>query len=314
MSASAKITAWHAPDADVLWYPIEAMRWVGLPVIVALARGGTEIVAEIRKHPRRKTWCWYQLGSWGGDSYGWMRSDVIELEFVNRETEHSPHAFRPLDAAAWKHPLPEPLAPAVSLKRPPAATPEPQEALDPHHGSDDWPYPGLRLGAEGAVPKSREECEARILRAFRTSHSSAGGFVGHMSSGTCADIPREQVQIALAHCNAERIREELRLGVAQPLNAVRSGWTPTKRDIGDWVQALQWLNSADPADVHVVELRAADPPWSFRQIAERMRLASHNTARRWYADAISHAFQSALRLPSANRADASAEFNGGGHE
>lgn len=300
MSAAAKVTAWHAPDADVLWYPIAAMRWAGLPVIVALARGGTEIVAEIRKHPRRKTWCWYQLGSWGGEGYGWMRSDVIELEFVNRETDQSPVAFRPLDLSAWRHPLPEPLdssfGASVAQCQPRL---EAQEALDPHHGSDDWPYPGLRLGAEGAVPKSREECEARILRAFRTSHSSAGGFVGHMSSGTCADIPREQVQIALAHCNAERIREELRLGVAQPLNAVRSGWTPTKRDIGDWVQALQWLNSAEPRAVHVVELRAADPPWSFRQIAERMRLSSHNTARRWYAAAVAHAF-------------ASAEFNGGG--
>lgn len=290
--AKGKLQAWAAPGADdELWYPIAAMRWPHEPVFVSLAAGGFHGIAEIRKHPRRKIWWWYQVGRVLDD--GWTRVSEMPLEMYGREpeTDWSPVAFRPLDLSAWRHPLPEPLTPALGPKRPPARTPEPPEGIDPHQGSDDWPYPGLRLGMCTA-PSTREECEARILRAFRTSASRAGGRVGLGPSGFCADIPSDFIRIALKNGEAERLREERRLGISQSAEALRSGWTPSKRDIDDWDYALGWLNSVDRASVDVVELRAADPPYSFRQIAGRLRVP-RPTIQNWYARAIDVAFASA---------------------
>jgi hypothetical protein len=303
--AKGTVAAWHAPGADVPWYPIAAMRWGHLPVIVALAIGGAEIIAELRRHPRTKAWWWYQIGVAVGD--GWTRVPEIEIEMKDRASDFAPIAFRPLDVGAWAHPLPPPLTGAFGTNRPPVIAPEADEGdLDPHHGSDDWPYPGLKLGL--GVPASREECEARLLRAFRTSNAQSR--VGHAARDTCADIPREMVLTALKY--AAREREAQERGAAKDLDAVRSGWTPTKRDVEDWETALSWLNHAPARAVRVVSYRAADPPWSFRQIAERIRGAkSHNTARGLYAAAIDHAFSIALRMPTPHPRDASAQFNGG---
>ena len=313
---SGKIAGWIAPGADVDWYPIAAMRWAGLPVLVAIP-GGFEVVAEIRRHPRRRLPWWYQLGVWTGEAYGWARSEVIALDMVGRAepSDYSPTAFRPLDLSAWRHPLPPPLDPVFGPKRPLAPSIEPADddvtalgavgAGQPkrHQGSDDWPHPGLKLGGKGSAPASIEECEARLLRAFRTSASRAGGgAVGHAVASTCADIPREMV---LASCAANAAYWAVHPDAdGSTFEAVRSGWTPSKRDASDWDTALGWLNGLNKRAVRVVALRAADPPWSFRQIAERFGMKNQNSARWLYAKAMQHAFCSALRMPTSIRASA----------
>lgn len=294
--------AW-APDTDALFYPIETMRWANLPVVVTLlggdrpmpadeTRGGFEVLAIVRKHPRRKVWWWYQVGAWGGAGHGWMRSEQIALDMVGRTppSPKSPTAWRPLDVAAWPHPLPAPLDPSFGPKRPPTATPEAAEALDPHIGDDGWPYPGLVLTL--GTPASREECEARVLRAFRTSASAAGGgAIGHAARTMSADIPKEIILASIRLNEAWwSVHPDADGGVFE---AVRSGWTPNKRDVGDWVTALGWLDYLEPRAVRVISLRAADPPFSFRQIAERIRVSHHVTAKRIYERAIDAAFASA---------------------
>lgn len=160
--------------------------------------------------------------------------------------------------------------------------------IDPHLSSDGWPYPDIALGQQTA-PTSIEECEARILRAYRTSDAQRR--VGHGPGSFCGDIPSDMVKIALMTAAREREREERREGRAPDLEAVRSGWTPGERDKEDWTYALAWLNGVDRRALRILALRAADPPWSFRQIAERLRLGSHETVRARYLAALRWAFE-----------------------
>lgn len=296
---SGKLAAWWSPDAgDDVWYPLGpgVKLAPGVPISVVLEgdrrpeadKGGYAVLAIIEKHPRRKTWWWFQIGAWGGEAYGWVRTVKTELDQVGRTppSDRSPFAFRPADLARWPHPLPAPLDPAFGPKRPPARVAEAAEPLQ--DGSDDWPYPGLALGL--GVPASGEECEARILRAFRTSASAVGGHIGHGASGYCADIPREMVKTALKWAAQAREAEDRREGRAPDLEAVRSGWTPTKRDVEDWTVALSWLDGVSQRAVLILSLRAADPPWSFRQIAERVRGTNRETVRTRYVSTMAHAY------------------------
>lgn len=297
--AKGRLAAWHAPDAGLPWWPIDAMpRVFHLPVIVSLNETAAHVVAEMRKFGRARRPWWFQLGVWDDVGYQWMRYAEIELEPVGREPpgRNSPVAFRPLDLARWVHPLPKPLTPAQGPSRPPPANvdearPCPEEDgredFDPHLASDGWPHPGLPLTL--GLPASLAECEARILRGFRTSASRGGGAsVGHVSRALCSDIPSELVR--KVSFDAERARVA---AGEYDLEAVQSGWTPTKRDLADWDTALSWLNALDRRSVRIVALRAANPPFSFRQIAERLRVKSHNGVRAMYAAAMEAAFRAA---------------------
>lgn len=291
---SGRISAWHAPEE--VWYPVAVDGRTQVPahapVLVSLDGGGTVVVAEIRRHPvRRAMWWWVQLGVWAGEGYGWARTEAVRLEKVWHEpvSRFSPTAFRPLDVAAWRHPLPAPLDPVFGANRPISPLSEPAESIDPHLASDGWPYPDIALGL--GVPRSSEECEARVLRAFRTSHAQSR--VGHGSGSTCADIPREMVLVALKLAEQERLAQERERGIVQSLEAVRSGWTPTKRDLADWWVALGWLEGLAPRKVRIVGLRAADPPWSYHQIKDHVRVACGKTAKAWYGQAMAWAFAAA---------------------
>lgn len=297
---SGKMGAWHAAGADVAWYPIEAMRWPNVPVVVSL--GGAEVLAVVRMQARTKRWWWVQLGCWGDAEKRWLRHQEIPLEMVGRNppTRKSPTAWRPADPAIWRHPLPEPLSwPAMGPNRAAEPPQEPLEPIDPHLSSDGWPHPGLRLGL--GVPASREECEARVLRAFRTSASRAGGgSVGHRAREICADIPKE---IVLASVRRNELWWSIHPDAdGSVYQAVRSGWAPSKRDIADWVEALGWLNGFERRSMRVIALRAADPPWSFRQIAERIGVKRNVTAKAVYERAIDQAFEAALQTTTRPRA------------
>ncbi|MGE0022502.1 MAG: hypothetical protein AB7S70_02600 [Hyphomicrobium sp.] len=288
--------AWQPGAADEVWYPVTCKLAAGVPVRVALEDPGYTVLALIKKHPARKTWWWYQVGVWGDG--GWMRRQEIALAPVGAEPpwDLSPRAFSPLNAEDWPYPLPAPLDPAFGRRAPRSEERAPDEGVDAAHGTDDWPHPGLLLTR--GVPRSREECEARLLRAFRTSDAQHG--VGHGGSSTCADIPREMVLIALKYAAREREAEERRGKRDTDATAVRSGWTPTRRDLEDWVTALSWLNGVEGRAIDVVAMRAADPPWSFRQIAEKVRARCHKTARHLYERALDQAYTAALRMPTSH--------------
>lgn len=265
------------------WYPIEACRRPGVPVIVVLEDGGTEVLAIIRRHSeRQRAWWWFQIGAWGGPGIGWMPRTEIALDMWGRSQRRakSPALWRPAPGIVWPDALPAPIehhftARAMDL------TPHPTEAdaLDPYLAHDGWPAPGLKLG-ERTPPVSFEECEARILRAFRTEETRAGGVRGHRGSGGfCGDIPSDMVRIALKAAEAQRLAES----GERSFEAVRSAWSPTRRDNGDWDYAQAWLRPVSARDRQIVKWRAADPPWSWRQIAEKLRVSKTGVELRYRA-------------------------------
>lgn len=308
---TGNMTAWVDPEAaSEVWYPIEAMRRADIKVIVSLVggrghvprrgedkeyRGGRSVLALVRRHERLKKDWWFQIGTWGGPKYGWIEGKQTPLEMYGRTppTRFSPVMFRPLVPLTWPDALPDPLRSTFGPNLPEPAALEPDEPLDPHLADDSWPHPGMKLG-HGEAPLTRDECEARILRAFRTSNSSAGGDVGHHGSSYCADIPTEMVKTALLHADAERRVQERAEGIAPESEAVRSGWTPTKRDLADWLMALTWLNGLDRKELRVLSMKAADPPFSLRQIKERVRVKSATTVSNIYERALDQAFAAAI--------------------
>ncbi len=269
------------------WYPISTMRWARLPVRVQ--GHGFECAAVVRHHPTAKVLWWIAL-----DAH--MRPARPLAPYGADGDRAAPVLWQPLDAAGWPHPLP---AAVMAPPREPgqrSALPEPEPA-DQTQAGDGWPYPHLRLG-QCVPPSSVDECEARLLRALRTSASRETGSVGLERRSTCADIPAEYVKIALRYERAEALRR----GDYRPEpHAVRSGWTPLRRDIEDWVYALGWLDAlpADDPSRRIFRMRAADPPFTFRGIADELRRgrrgASAQALQVRYRAALARVFVSARR-------------------
>lgn len=242
------------------WYPIGAMRWARLPV--EIARPGYQHAAIVLADKGSGRMHWFMVTPAG------KVGDRIARYAVAAD-RCAPTRWRPLAGHAWPHPLPEAIADIPRSREPgqhsAPSEPEPDDATQ---AGDGWPYPWLRLG-QRVPPVSIEECEARLLRALRTSASRETGSVGLAHRSTCADIPSEYVKIALKYERALAINR----GDYKPdMHAVRSGWTPVRRDIEDWSYALGWLAVLAWDDLmrDVLEMRAADPPFSFRAIAELM--------------------------------------------
>lgn len=253
----------HADTAP--WYPIATMRRHRITVRVQGA--GYECLAIVRDHPTAKRPWWLVMAERA--TFAGRHLLPVEPLAPYGVAAHvrAPMLWQPLAAGHWPEPLP---APVRDAPRPPGQHPPPpdEEPEDPTQPGDGWPYPGLRLG-QRVPPSSIEECEARLLRALRTSASRETGHVGLDRRATCADIPAEMIKIALKFAHWEAI---MRGDVKPETHAVRSGWTPLRRDIEDWTYALEWLRAPGCGGTgqEVLIMRAADPPWSFRGAAERL--------------------------------------------
>lgn len=273
-------------------YPIETLTLMNVRVFIMLA-GAIRIVGWLGRHPETRQRWWFAEGKKPG--HGQPLAPWISPGVAIRLRRETPMAWAPLEESVWTAPLPEPIGPTVtprmvSVDRVRPGLPPP-EVFDAGMPDDVWPYPGLKLGERG-IPQSLEECEARVLRGFRTQASRAVSDAGHKPSPYCADIPAEFVKLALRHADIERLqRGEIR---AEDFEAVRSGWSPTRRDLGDWDHALAWLAAVSRHQARVIALRAANPVYSWRQIADRLG-GSHETARVSYRQALEAMFARAIR-------------------
>lgn len=238
------------------WYPIASMREPHTPVRVSGT--GFELFAEIRQHPKlsqvgKPVWFWFEITKAG---------KLVALAPVGVQGDRGPRLWQPLEPAQWPHELPN----AVAGPVPPAPDdhPLPPEPDDGTTQGDGWPYPGLRLGAL-VPPVSLEECEARLLRAIRTMRSPAVAGIGG-ASDYAGDIPREMIKIGLRFAELERVAEE----GDNELRAVRSAWAPTRRDMTDWLYAMDWLQGVNQRSRSILYLRSDDPPPSYTAITRHL--------------------------------------------
>jgi len=272
------------------WYPISTMRWARLPV--RIQGPGYECLAVVREHPGAKRLWWLSLDVA-------LRPVAPIAPYAAPGDRAAPLLWQPPNAAIWPHPLPAPVQepPRDPGQHSAPSEPEPDDATQ---AGDGWPYPWLRLG-QRVPPVSIEECEARILRALRTSRSrDTGPDVGHAPNTYCADIPREMLKAGrkLAWLEAVARGESWAIDT----EAKRSAWSPLRRDREDEDYALVWIKGVVGLPRRVLGLRADDPVWSFRQIAEQIRRdgygrLSASGVHNEYRATIARAFERATGTP-----------------
>jgi hypothetical protein len=286
LAARAHIAGWMAPDAGRPWFPIAGLTRVNVSVELSL-ENGFEITGKLAKHPETLRWFWWELRP-NAKAYVILMPYRSPGKPAGTRHDRTPVAWRPLPGVLWPDPLPSPLTGPV----PPPPAPPAEIEPPPLPEVDDWPYPGLRLG-ERVAPASEQECEARVLRALRRMDHEPR--VGLYASRISADYPRELYHLMVRQQLAEDLAEALAAGRRiTDAPDVRVAWTPTRRDNGDWDYALEWWRQLARADRALFRYRAANPSWSWRQIAEAEgQTVSALTGR--YARAIARMFAIATK-------------------
>ncbi len=291
MTASAAPAIAEAP-APARWpyYPIEAMRWRHVTVEVTTA-GGAEVRARVerRADDRGHDW-WFELRG---------EAKVPLVRYRTSAGRWAPVLWRPIPGVLWPYELP---APAERTAVQGAALGAPvdgrgrrwerpaDEPLDPHRASDGWPYPGLVLGGRGVKPASAPEAEARLLRALRTSRMRDVVKDDIVRRTRSADIPAELARIWERHREYEALVEALREGrMPTDAAAVRSAWTPTRRDLGEWWDVIQWLRPLSGMQRDMFDKRSQDPPPSWAEIGRAVGVERRRVAE-VYAEAVDALF------------------------
>lgn len=188
-----------------------------------------------------------------------------------------PCLWQPIDFDIWPDHLPESAIP--SLERPVNdCQVSPDVPLEP-----DFVH-GLRLGETGAPPQTIEECEERLLLGIRTMNSP--GVVRRERLGYGSAWPPVLVEWADLIARSEDKSD---------LRAARAPWAPTRRDLGDWDSAVGWLRGCNPDDWPLFEMRAANPRYSWRQIAETSDTAIE-AVKRYYRQALEGVFRESRRI------------------
>lgn len=210
-----------------------------------------------------------------------------------------PSLWRPLYPERWMEQLP---APAVIQQAMYDGTirPEPSEQTEPVREVDDWPIPGLRIGL--GRPNSRDEAEARIMRAIRTSDALERLDDDRRSTACWPPallFKARQVEKALRSSRTGTLGslhksdyEQIHVDKSD-LRALPDIWIPTRRDISDIeANVLLWLRGLTPNPSHVLHMRAARPQYSWRAISEYLHRSDY-VVKRWYTNAIDHVWQKA---------------------
>lgn len=281
--ALARDEAWTAPPDGRPWYSTDDIDpRIHAAMTLDLAWSGFQVIGRLAVDPRSGKLVWQEwraaLGEW-----------VMLTPYRRAGPSNPPIGREPL---LWRpnaeYPVPDDalagLAPANGLRRlePPAPTPAADVEPARSHG-DDWPHPGLALGSGArAAPRTVDEAEARVLRALRLE--SVLQAPGHRLRVLAADIPREKVQAFLKERDAG-----LRDSYLPPASGV---WAPTPRDRDDYLTAVGWLVAhLSRHDHRLIRRRAANPPYTFRQVAEMdTRLANARHALEVYQRAFKHLF------------------------
>lgn len=260
------------------WFPLHTLDVPDEPVVYRSVEG---LVRGVMKQRR------------GGRPEHWV---VLDRSTAFKVPDGNLSGWRPVDENRWPGVLPEPIQPFPQSGMPIAG---PQEAAEADSGSSWWVGSQITLKAAGERPVSVLECEARILRGLATIRVLQA--IEKRSRAAPPNWPRDLLIEAgcvlkmlrgartgtLAWLRAEDYDDFHVDRSALPSTAAR--FEPTERDIEDACGAVNWL---DDRDIGIVRLRSFNPPYSFREIGERIG-RTHTTARGRYYDAIERAWRRA---------------------
>lgn len=229
-------------------------------VIVWALYGGDQFKAVriLRKKKRQPVW-------------GRMRKRGVEF------LRELPDCWRPLNAATWRMPLPDPVPPAF------AEFEKPREmAIDtPREVRAWWRDPAaMTYSPAGAI--TPRECEGRIMRALLTEMSI------RMESPRGGGSNSDWIARMIDKVERDNGKRE---------TYWHSRFQPTSRDVSDYQRIMvdeKWLALLIKVERTVLVMRAVDPPYSWRQIGEDKEVyCSLEIVRRIYADAIGYVTKNA---------------------
>ena len=211
---------------------------------------------------------------------GRPRYRIYVTEYGKRRSQDLPKHAKPdlwRPAGKW----PERLPPEAIVTGPVDwKSPDPEKRrVEPSEPVVGWPYPNVRLGRAGTLPQSVQECEARILRAIRTSRVQERES-GQRGGGSV--WPKDLLIEAALVEKALRSSRTRKLAGFRPedyehffideseLEARPAQWKPDPRDVSDY----EWRNDGPlwwPPSwaMTFFRYRAAMPIWTFGQIADK---------------------------------------------
>lgn len=280
--ARGTLAGWMAPATAEPWYAIDVIepaRHCGVRLV--LAGDGWELVGRLwQDQAASRRWAWQE---WSAGLKSWqMLTPYRVLRPGQTRHRREPTAFRPVDPLNWpgvRGGAGSMLGPVVRASPPPTASPP----EDVHPECDGWPYPNVRLGL-CVPPLSIPECEARVLRALRQMDSLPR--VGNAPPKWAADIPREMLYLMVRYQEVER--QQTRDSYVPD---AKVAWFPTRRDAGDWDYALGWWLQLAGHERQLFKMRAANPVYSWRSIAERESYGHPQTAQNHYRKALEKMFE-----------------------
>jgi hypothetical protein len=250
----------------VMWYPINYLAADNFLVRFQLPNGA-DVVGLRRAHrikARRSS----------GERPRWEVSYHVRRENgdLHPLPKHAwPAHFRPKDKH-YKFPLP---APAVVMGEPPKWQTPAAEPI-PHETHDDLDWPG-EYSEPGQI--GEREMEVRLLRGLRTERSR-NTRVGGRRGGAGLD---STLQVILR--NVGKIEYEHETGDAPAIGTPGEAFEPTRRDHGDWDNAIEWYNALEDKR-HQLVIWERSHNSSYRRIGQDILKTSHTAARKTYRAAI----------------------------
>jgi hypothetical protein len=204
----------------------------------------------------------------------------------------TPHLWRPEFESVWPHELPEP---SRTMPAPQKVEEQPavEDTLEAEHTSP--------LGKPRTPPKTLDECEQRIIRAWRTMNHPG---VVRKDLQTKLTYYPEDFLIAADVCKQGILKGRARVsltelgdfhfGAPESSEEAIGVFNPTTRDMSDWDYALDWIKGVDGRTKRIFARRFAVPRWSWAAISEDLG-RSRQAVEQKYRREIKRAFERALK-------------------
>lgn len=189
--------------------------------------------------------------------------------------------WRPTNPDIWPLDLPEPMARAKPRK---LETPKVQKPSDAPGEAQAAFGEGAYLGPAKQPPRTRYEAAARILRAIRTDdyqearEDKEQARMGYRSAWPPEYIHASYVVAAWLRGSRTKMLPHLKESDYDDIHvdpaylaAAGERWVPQARDVSDWEDHIlaKWGKSLTSVHWRVLRWRAANPPYTFRQIGDR---------------------------------------------
>jgi hypothetical protein len=219
------------------------------------------------------------LFTWGGNEFAGMMKIKKNGERKYRmiaDNGHkkdlpkhaTPQLWRPEFESVWPHDLPDPAWTTPSREREESSQ-SVDDTLEVEHTDP--------LGKPKTPPRSINECEQRIIRAWRTMNHP--GIVRKDLQTKlsfypedfliASEVRKQDIFKGRARLKLEDL-DDFDFSAPEPSTEAIGVFQPSARDISDWDYAMGWIANVDRRTKRIFAMRFAVPRWSWSAIAANL--------------------------------------------